>query len=135
MGRVAAGRGKACSYDSGTWSRTLTVTATSGSTFECPAVRIRARFGTDEFISAYNAAVSDHVTAPWQARRAKPGSFGHLCQLYYASATFKLLDAATQSWRRRALGTICNEHADKPVSLMLPRHVRQIRDALKSTPG
>jgi integrase/recombinase XerD len=98
-------------------------------------VRIRARFGTDEFTSAYNAAVSDHVTAPWQARQPKPGSFRHVCQLYYASATFKLLDVATQSWRRRALDTICEEHADKPVSLMLPRHVRQIRDALKSTPG
>src|SRR5262245_43993250 len=98
-----------------------------------PKVRIRAQFGTDEFISAYNAAVSDHVTAPWQPRRVKPGSFGHLCQLYYAGGAFKLLDAATQSWRRRALGTICDEHADKPVSLMLPRHVRQIRDELKST--
>ena len=36
-------------------------------------VRIRAPFGTDEFIAAYNAAISDHVTAPRQAREAKAG--------------------------------------------------------------
>ena len=37
-------------------------------------VRIRATFGTEEFVAAYNAAVSDHVTAPPQAREAKAGS-------------------------------------------------------------
>jgi integrase len=91
-------------------------------------VRIRARFGTDEFIGAYTAAVSDHVTAPRQARQAKPGSFRHLCVLYYSSPTFKRLDPSTQAWRRRALDSICEKHADKPVALMMPRHVRKIRD-------
>src|SRR5262249_29105787 len=99
-------------------------------------VRIRVPFGTDQFLASYNAAVSDHVTAPRQAREAKAGSFRHLCQLYYASATFKLLDGSTKSWRRRALNPICDGHADKPVALMLPRHVRRIRDALRgATPA
>jgi hypothetical protein len=44
-------------------------------------VRVRAPFGTDEFTAAYNAAVSDHVTAPAQARETKAGSFRHLCVL------------------------------------------------------
>ena len=65
-------------------------------------VRIRSPFGTDDFVTAYNAAVSDHVTAPRQAREAKARSFRHLCVLYYGSATFKRLDKATESWRRRA---------------------------------
>jgi integrase len=91
-------------------------------------VRIRARFGTDEFIGAYTAAVSDHVTAPRQARQAKPGSFRHLCVTYCSSPTFKRLDPSTQAWRRRALDSICEKHADKPVALMMPRHVRKIRD-------
>ena len=81
-------------------------------------VRIRAPFGTDEFIAAYNAAVSDHVTAPPQARAAKAGSFRHVCVLYYGSPTFKRLDPATQSWRRRALDSMCEKHADKPVARM-----------------
>jgi hypothetical protein len=69
-------------------------------------VRIRAPFGTDKFPAAYNAAVSEHVSAPRQARAAKTGSFRHVCVLHYASAAFKRLDPATQSWRRRALDSV-----------------------------
>jgi hypothetical protein len=49
--------------------------------------KVRIRAPTDEFVAAYNAAVSDHVTAPRQAREAKPGSFRHLCVLYRISLT------------------------------------------------
>jgi integrase/recombinase XerD len=98
-------------------------------------VRIRAPFGTDEFIAAYNAAVSEHVSAPPQARAAKAGSFRHVCVLYYASPTFKRLDAATQSWRRRALDSMCEKHADKPVTRMEARHVRALRDERSDQPG
>ena len=52
-------------------------------------VRIREKFGTDDFIAAYNAAVSDHVATPRQAREIKPGSLRALCVLYYGSALFK----------------------------------------------
>ena len=98
-------------------------------------VRLRAKFGTDEFLAAYTAAVAGHLQAPRQASVAKRGSFRHLCIQYYASATFDMLDRATQTWRRRALDSICLEHADKPVALMLSRHVRQLRDELKKSPG
>ena len=97
--------------------------------------RIRARFGTDEFIAAYNAAVSDHVRGPRQSREAKPGSFRHLCVLYYGSPVFKRFDKATQSWRRRALDAICEKHADKPVALLTPRHIRMLRDERADQPG
>jgi hypothetical protein len=97
--------------------------------------RIRARFGTDEFVAAYNAAVSDHVRGPRQSREAKPGSFRHLCVLYYVSPVFKRFDKATQSWRRRALDAICEKHADKPVALLTPRHVRMLRDERADQPG
>jgi integrase/recombinase XerD len=98
-------------------------------------VRIRASFGTDEFMAAYNAAVSDHVEAPAQAREAKVGSFRHLCVQYYASPTFKRLDPATQSWRRRALDAIGEKHGHKPVALMTARHVRMLRDERADQPG
>jgi integrase/recombinase XerD len=91
-------------------------------------VRIRVPFGTDEFVTAYSAAVSDHVAAPRQARETKSGSLRHLCVLYYSSATFKRLDQATQAWRRRALDAMCAKHGDKPVARMEPRHVRALRD-------
>jgi len=98
-------------------------------------VRIRAPFGTDEFVAEYNAAVSDHLTTPRQAREAKTGSFRHLCVLYYGSPTFKRLDKATQSWRRRALDAMCEKHADKPVMRMEARHVRVLRDERSEQPG
>ena len=98
-------------------------------------MRIRAPFETDKFIAAYNAAISEHVCASRQARAAKTGSFRHVCVLYYASATFKRLDPATQSWRRRALDSMCEKHGDKPVVLMEARHVRALRDERSDRPG
>jgi integrase/recombinase XerD len=98
-------------------------------------IRLRAKFGTDEFLAAYTAAVNAHIAAPRQTQEAKAGSFRHLCVHYYQSATFRALDLATQSWRRRSLDSICGKHADKPVRLMLSRHIRKLRDELKDTPG
>jgi integrase/recombinase XerD len=98
-------------------------------------VRIRAPFGTDEFIAAYSTAVSGHLTSSLQAREAKPGSFRHLCVLYYSSPTFKRLDPATQSWRRRALDVISEKHGPKPVALMEERHIRMLRDERADHPG
>jgi integrase len=98
-------------------------------------VRLRAKFGTDEFLATYTAAIDGHAQTPRQAHAAKPGSFRHLCIRYYSSATFAALDTATQSWRRRALDAVSLKHADKPVALMLSRHVRQLRDELKDRPG
>jgi integrase/recombinase XerD len=98
-------------------------------------IRIRVPFGTDEFVAAYNAAVSDHVAAPRQAHELKTGSFRHTCVLYYSSPTFKRLDKATQSWRRRALDAMCERHGDKPVARMEARHVRALRDERSDQPG
>lgn len=98
-------------------------------------VRIRGTFGTDEFLAAYNAAISNHVAAPRQADEAKPGSFRHLCTRYYASAAYKSLDISTRNWQRRALDEIAQEHGAKPVAMMAPRHVRRIRDAKIETPA
>ena len=100
-----------------------------------PKVRIRATFGTDEFMAAYNAALSAHVTTPRQANEVKPGSFRHLCVRYYASAAYKSLDISTRNWQRRALDEIAREHGAKPIAMMAPRHVRRIRDAKSETPA
>jgi integrase len=98
-------------------------------------VRIRAPFGSDEFLAAYTGAVNDHVSAPRQTRDTKAGSFRWLCIKYYASATFRLLDPATQAWRRRALDSIAQKHGDKPIALMEARHVRQLRDERSDKPS
>src|SRR5690349_12079617 len=100
-----------------------------------PKVRIKERFGTDEFIAAYHAAMAGKLDAPRQAGTAKRGSFRHLCQLYYASTAFTSKDLSTQSWQRRALDGMCMQHEDKPVALMQAKHVRKLRDELTSTPA
>jgi hypothetical protein len=100
-----------------------------------PKVRVRGMPGTEEFMVNYHAAVSTASDTPRQARVAARGSFRFLCQGYFASATFKALDTSTRLWRRRALEAICAQHAEKPVALMQPRHVRQLRDDLAESPG
>lgn len=98
-------------------------------------VRIRAPFGTDEFMKAYNDAIAGHVTAPRQTDYTKPGSFRYLCIRYYGSGSFKALDISTRNWQRRALDEIARDHGAKPVAMMAPRHVRKIRDARIETPA
>src|SRR5262249_14324524 len=98
-------------------------------------VRIRAPFGSEEFLGLYTAALNDHITAPRQAREVKPGSFRHLCVLYYDSPTFRRLDPATRSWRQRALDAMSTKHGGKPAALMEARHVRALRDERAEQPG
>ena len=68
-------------------------------------------------------------------QRAAQGSFAWLCHLYYGSGPFQGHDRATQSWKRRALDSICKVHGHKPIKLMEPRHVRKIRDERKDKPA
>jgi integrase/recombinase XerD len=98
-------------------------------------IRLAGLPGSDEFMAAYKAALSQSGGRDLPRQQAAKGSFGYLCLAYYASATFKALDASTRSWRRRALDTVCERHGDKPVSLMQAKHVRVLRDELADRPG
>src|SRR5215471_6911793 len=91
--------------------------------------------GSNEFMAAYEAAMSASGDSHKRPRRLVRGSFGHLCLTYYASTTFKALDKSTQSWRRRALDAVCERHGEKPVALMQAKHVRKLRDELADRPG
>lgn len=99
-----------------------------------PKIRLPGLPGSEEFLQAYSKALSSSPTTPRAAAIAK-GSFGYVCKAYYASATFKALDPSTQSWRRRALDAICEQHGDKPVSGMQAKHVRMLRDEKANTLG
>ncbi|WP_247521599.1 hypothetical protein [Bradyrhizobium sp. 190] len=99
-------------------------------------IRIRAFPGTSEFMEEYQAAVASAGDSPArQASEAKRGSFRYLCIRYYASVTYKSLDASTRNWQRRALDEIAQDHGAKRIAMMLPRHVRRIRDAKIETPA
>ena len=51
------------------------------------------------------------------------------------SATFKRLAQSTQSWRRRALDSICEQHGDIRIALMSAKHVRILRNEMAKLPG
>jgi len=91
--------------------------------------------GSDEFMAAYRAALSSAKEIKRQYQPVLRGSFGYVCQRYYASPTFKLLDKSTQTWRRRALDTVCQRDGQKPISLIRPKHIRKLRDELIEKPG
>jgi integrase len=92
--------------------------------------------GSDKFMAAYSAALtSSEQQQPPRLQRSGKGAFGYVCRAYYASKTFKALDASTQSWRRRALDAICENHGDKPVAQMSSKHVRMLRDEKMDLPG
>ena len=80
-----------------------------------PKARLPGLPGSEEFMAAYKAALSATCGSQRQSPRMARGSFGYLCLSYYASAIFKVLDPSTQSWRRRALDSVCERHGEKPV--------------------
>ena len=98
-------------------------------------VRLRSQPGTKQFMEDYGTAIASHTEQPRQAGEAARGSFRHLCIAYFGSAAFTRLDPSTQAWQRRALDLICERHAEKPVALMQPKHVRKLRDELKDKLG
>ena len=120
-------------------SRTWTVTATYAVIF---VARDNGRFVfqacpvLSEFMDAYYSALANlPENRPRTVGRPAAGSFGHVCLSYYASPTFKRLAQSTQSWRRRALDSICEQHGDKRIALMSAKHVRILRNEMAKLPG
>lgn len=104
--------------------------------------RLREQPGTPEFLRELERAKKE-AAKPVAAKRTKrqvrpssiPGTLAHAATGYFASPEFTSLDEATRSQRRRLLGLLCEEHGQKRIRQMLPRHVRAIRDARADTPG
>ena len=75
-------------------------------------VRLDGTPGSTEFIDAYQKALAGlEKSKLLVGRPAKPGSFGHVCTLYYSSAVFGKLNVKTQIWRRRVIDEICRQCA------------------------
>jgi integrase/recombinase XerD len=99
-------------------------------------VRFHGAPGSKEFMDAYQKALGGlEKSKLLVGRPAKPGSFGHVCTLYYSSAVFGKLNVKTQIWRRRVLDEICRECADFAIDKMQPLHVRKLRDQKEKFPS
>ncbi len=99
-----------------------------------PKVRMRDMPGSPQFMDAYAKAVAEVPSGPPAPRRLARGSFGYLCNLYFASHAFVALNKSTQNWRRRVLLDVCEQHAEKPVALIQPRHIKNLRDEKRAKP-
>jgi integrase/recombinase XerD len=104
-----------------------------GNGLKAVKIRLPGEPGSKEFMDAYGAALTN--SSSQKIRKPEAGSFGFVCQKYYSSATFSVLSKSTKTWRRRVLDEICNDHGDKPISLMKSKHILDLRDDKKDMPG
>jgi integrase len=102
-----------------------------------PKIRLRGLPGSEEFLTAYKAAVAGEDPAQASAEK----SFGWLCERYYKSAYFHSLEDYTQRRKRTVLEEICNMATDgkrrlgaAPFAAMKKVHVRKLRDMKADTP-
>ena len=99
-------------------------------------VRLDGTPGSTEFMDAYQKALAGlEKSKLLVGRPAKPGSFGHVCTLYYSSAVFGKLNVKTQIWRRRVIDEICRQCADFPIDEMRSSDVRKLRNQKAEFPS
>ena len=104
----------------------------------CPKIRLLGLPGSEEFMTAYKAALAGITPRPSSepsvVAPAPRGSFRWLCEEYFGSAEFKTLEARTQKLRRRLLDRICDSHGTKPCNRIEPVNIRRLRDEMSDRP-
>ena len=98
-------------------------------------IRIREEVGSEAFVAAYKKALAAQVQPTAERTQIKPYSLQWFILRYYASSTFKQLDAQTQKQRRSILNRLANEHGERDARTLTSKAVRAGRDARKDTPG
>lgn len=101
--------------------------------------RLRGPIGSAEFLTDYRAASNPKAPSTPKVPnpgRMTPGSFKWLCTQYYKSAMWAELGPTTQKARRAVLERFADHKGagEKPIKLMLARHIRNRRDDLMATP-
>lgn len=98
-------------------------------------IRMKSEVGTKAFLDEYDALFAGEQPKP-KSTRAKANTLRALVEQYFDSADFKAeLSQRTQYVRRGILEAICDKIGDVPVSQILPRHLRNMRDKKSDTPG
>ena len=87
-----------------------------------------------EFMAAYEAAMAGQKIVPGKDR-IKPGSVSDLIVLYYQTAAFTRLAAATQTTYRGILERFREDYGDQPVVRLEERHINAILDKKAATPA
>ena len=84
-------------------------------------------------MKAYSTAM-EGKKSPIGAKRHLQGSLGALVSAWQGSADFRQLATATRQNYRNIAVHFAEEHGDKPVKLLQPRHVRRMIAAKAETP-
>jgi integrase len=91
------------------------------------AIALPGAVGSAEFMATYTDALAA-TASPIEigAARLKAGSVASLVTMYYASAEFQGLAAATRSTRRTVLDGFARDDGDKPVATLERWHVEKM---------
>ncbi len=90
--------------------------------------RIRDWSSLEAFMAEYRALLSGPLNTA-TVKATAPSSLRWLCERYYGSAEFHMLEESTRKVRRRLLDALCEQHGSKPFKRLEKRHVRDMRDA------
>ena len=92
-------------------------------------IRLKGVFGSHEFMKQYAIALKGETPAVDRKGYDK-GSFEDMCNRYYRSLEFSLLDIKTQNWRRSSLNRICETKGPLDFSRFEEIHIRKLRDEI-----
>lgn len=98
-------------------------------------IRLRGLPGSEEFQTAYAAALAKVKSIPRKSFEAERGSMAWLCLQYYQCSEFRLLEARTRHVRRLILDGLCKSGAGPlPFNKLTPISILKWRDAKADTP-
>jgi integrase len=98
-----------------------------------PRTRMRASYGSPEFLAAYHAAIS----SPSAVKPRKPGegTFAWLWELYRASPAWAELSPATKKRRENLMKLALERAGDQPLDRFTRKFIIASRDARAATPA
>ena len=91
--------------------------------------RIRDWSSLEAFMAEYRTLLSGSSEPALAKRTAAPKSLRWLCERYYGSGEFHMLEESTRQARRRLLDALCEQHCTKPFKRLERKNVRDMRDA------
>jgi integrase len=98
-------------------------------------VRLPGLPWSPEFMTAYEAVLSETPRLEIGARRTKPGTVAAAAAGYFGSATFANLAESTRRTRRQILERFRAEHGDKAIATLGKTHVERMVNLKAATPG
>jgi integrase len=94
-------------------------------------VALKGPPGSDEFMAAYQQALSVSEPKPIGASRTKPGTVNACIVGYYTCLAFRGLAEGTQVMRRRILEKFRERHGDKRIATLEQKDVQRMANQMK----